>query len=223
MTTQLETNEPTVVRPRPRRTARRVVLALVAGIAALGLWTWFKPETVLRGAAELWIVSDEPEPADAIAVFGGGLEYRPFAAADYYRRGLAPKILVSNIGASPAERLGVLQPHVRANSEILQKLGVPASAIEPFGDHLSDTFAEATALHEWAVRAGARRIMVPTDIFAARRLRWTLQHVFGNDAAILVPAINTPDYQRDTWWTNERGVIGFQNEVLKYLYYRLKY
>jgi uncharacterized SAM-binding protein YcdF (DUF218 family) len=223
MTAHLETNEPAVVRPRPRRAPRRVLLVLVAGIAALALWAWFKPEIVLRGAADLWIVSDEPAHADAVAVFGGGLEYRPFAAADYYRRGLVTKILVSNIGASPAERLGVLQSHVRANSEVLQKLGVPAAAIEPFGDHLSDTFAEATALHEWAVRNGARHIMVPTDIFAARRLRWTLQHVFGNDAVILVPAINTPDYQRDNWWTNERGVIAFQNEVLKYLYYRLKY
>ena len=59
--------------------------------------------------------------------------------------------------------------------------------------------------------------------FATRRLRWTLHHVFGNDAAILVPAVNPPDYQRDNWWQNERGVIGFQNEVMKYLYYRLKY
>ena len=117
----------------------------------------------------------------------------------------------------------MLQPHVRANSEVLQKLGVPASAIEPFGDHLSDTFTEATALHEWALRNGAHRIMVPTDIFATRRLRWTLHHVFGNDAAILVPAVNPPDYLRDNWWKNERGVIGFQNEVMKYLYYRLKY
>jgi len=112
---------------------------------------------------------------------------------------------------------------VRANSEVLQKLGVPAAAIEPFGDHLSDTFTEATALHEWAVRNGAHRIIVPTDIFATRRLRWTLHHVFGDDAVTLVPAVSPADYQRDNWWRNERGIIGFQNEVMKYLYYRLKY
>ncbi|HLN39575.1 MAG TPA: YdcF family protein [Xanthobacteraceae bacterium] len=223
MTARLETGKPAALRPRPRSMTRRVALALVAGIAILALWAWHRPETLLGGAADLWIVSDEPAPADAIAVLGGGLEYRPFAAADYYRRGLAAKILVSNIGATPAERLGVLRSHVLANSEVLQKLGVPAAAIEPFGDHLSDTFAEATALHEWAVRNGAHRIIVPTDIFATRRLRWTLRHVFGNDAAILVPALNPPDYLRDNWWKNEHGVIGFQNEVAKYLYYRLKY
>jgi uncharacterized SAM-binding protein YcdF (DUF218 family) len=223
MTARSETGEPAVLRPHPRNVMRRVLLALVACIAILGLWAWLKPETLLRGAADLWIVSDEPAPADAIAVLGGGLEYRPFVAADYYRRGLAPKILISNIGATPAERLGVLQSHVLANREVLQKLGVPAAAIEPFGDHLSNTFAEATALHEWAVRNGAHRIIVPTDIFATRRLRWTLHHVFGDNAAILVPAVNPPDYLRDNWWKDEHGVIGFQNEVLKYLYYRLKH
>jgi uncharacterized SAM-binding protein YcdF (DUF218 family) len=223
MTARIETSEPAVLRPRPRNMIRRAFLAFLACIVILGLWAWHKREPLLRAAADLWIVSDEPSPADAIAVFGGGLEYRPFAAADYYRRGLAPKILVSNVGATPAEQLGVLQSHVRANSEVLLKLGVPAAAIEPFGDHLSDTFAEATALHEWAVRNDAHRIIVPTDIFATRRLRWTLHHVFGNDAAILVPAINTPDYLRDNWWKSEHGVIGFQNEVVKYLYYRLKY
>jgi uncharacterized SAM-binding protein YcdF (DUF218 family) len=223
MTVRSETGEPDVLQRRPRSMRRRVLLALVGFVAILALWAWRKPDTLLRGAADLWIVSDEPAPADAVAVLGGGLEYRPFAAADYYRRGLAPKILISNIGATPAEQLGVLQSHVRANSEVLQKLGVPAAAIEPFGDHLSDTFTEATALHEWALRNGAHRIIVPTDIFATRRLRWTLDHVFGNEAVLLVPAVNPPDYVRDTWWKNERGVIGFQNEVLKYLYYRLKY
>ena len=223
MTTRSETGEPAALRPRPSSMTRRLLLALVICIAVLALWAWLKPDILLRGAADLWIISDEPASADAIAVLGGGLEYRPFAAADYYRRGFAPKILISNIGATPAEQLGVLQSHVRANSEVLQKLGVPPAAIEPFGDHLSDTFAEATALHEWAVRNGAHRIIVPTDIFATRRLLWTLHHVFGNDAAILVPAVNPPDYLRDNWWKNERGVIGFQNEVMKYLYYRLKY
>ena len=178
---------------------------------------------MLREAAALWIVSDQPAPADAAAVFGGGLEYRPFAAAEYYRRGLVAKILVSNIGASPAERLGVLQSHVKGNVEVLRKLGVPAAAIETFGSNLKDTYAEAEALHDWALRTGARKILVPTDIFAARRLRWILHHVFGDGAVTLVPAVDVPDYTRDDWWKNENGVVTFQNEVIKYVYYRLKY
>jgi hypothetical protein len=202
---------------------RRVVLPLFALTAALTWGVWSERAAILRGGADLWIVADEPAPADAVAVFGGGLEYRPFAAADYYRSGLVPKVLVSNVGSSPAERLGIFKSHVEANIEVLRKLGVPATAIETFGDAVTDSYAEAKALHQWALRSGARRILVPTDIFAARRLRWTLRRVFADDATILVPAIDTLDYQRHGWWTNEYGVIAFQNEVIKYLYYRIKY
>ena len=223
MTASSKLSEVPSLRVRPHVITRRFLLALLACITVLGVASWFEREAVLREAADLWIVSDQPTQADAVAVFGGGLEYRPFAAADYYRRGLVPKILVSNIGSSPAERLGVLQSHVEANVEILRKLGVPATAIETFGTNLTDTYAEASALHEWAGRNGARTIMVPTDIFSTRRLRWTLHRVFGGDAVILVPAVNPLDYRRDDWWKNEQGVITFQNEVIKYLYYRLKY
>ena len=38
-----------------------------------------------------------------------------------------------------------------------------------------------------------------------------------------VPALDPLDYGRNDWWKHEAGVIGFQNEVMKYLYYRMKY
>ena len=65
-----------------------------------------------------------------VAVFGGGLEGRPFAAAAYYRRGLVTRILVSNVHVGPAEHLGALPTQVTATREVLFKLGVPESAIE---------------------------------------------------------------------------------------------
>lgn len=209
---------------RRRRTlAVRVVLGIAVCFAVLVGAGFLERDLLLRETAALWIVSDNPSPADAAAVLGGGLEYRPFAAAAYYRSGLVPKILVSNVRASPAERLGVLQSHVAANERVLRKLGVPATAIETFGTDLKDTYGEVVALHAWALRTGAHAIIVPTDIFATRRLRWMLHHVFGRDAVTLVPAIEAPDYNRAGWWKNENGVVTFQNEIVKYFYYRLKY
>jgi len=207
---------------RPRR-ALRFWGGLLAALVLLAAAAVVARHALLREAAALWIVADAAAPADAAVVLGGGLEYRPFAAADYYRRGLVSKILVSNTGANPAERLGVLRSHVRANMEVLEKLGVPGAAIQPFGSNLHDTYEEAVALHDWAKRAGAHTILIPTDIFAARRLRWIMHRVFGNDAVVLVPAIDPPDYTRNDWWKTEGGVITFQNEVVKYAYYRLKY
>jgi uncharacterized SAM-binding protein YcdF (DUF218 family) len=201
----------------------RRVLATLALVVVLGAGAWLGRDTLLRSAADLWIVSDPLAPADAVAVFGGGLEDRPFAAAAYYREGLVKKILLSNIRPSPAELLGVLQSHTDANRKVLVRLGVPEQAIESFGSNVSNTYEEALALREWAVRSGARSIIVPTEIFSARRVRWMLHRVFAGAAAIRVPALAPLDYRSDNWWKSEGGLIGFQNEVLKYLYYRIKY
>jgi uncharacterized SAM-binding protein YcdF (DUF218 family) len=223
MTASTEHGEARLERSRSCVATRRFMLALAGGVLLAAVAAWFGRDALLRDAADAWIVSDQPAHADAVAVFGGGLEYRPFAAAEYYRRGLVAKVLVSNIGSSRAERLGVLKSHVEANIEVLQKLGVPAAAIETFGRQLTDTYSEARALHQWAMDTGARTIMVPTDLFATRRLRWTLHQVFGTDALVLVPALSPFEYRSDDWWQNEAGLIAFQNEIIKYVYYRTKY
>lgn len=201
---------------------RCVIVSLVV-MLGFGAAAWYGREPLLRFVANTWIVSDQVGPADAVAVFGGGLEYRPFAAAKYYRQGLTNKILIANIGASPAEELGVLQSHVEATRRVLIKLGVPEAAIEPFGNNLSNTYDEARALREWAERTGARNIIVPTEIFSARRLRWVLGRIFSDGAVICVPALEPREYRRENWWKNAPGLIAFHNEVVKYFYYRLKY
>jgi uncharacterized SAM-binding protein YcdF (DUF218 family) len=201
----------------------RGLLALLVLFALFGAGGWYERTPLLRGLADLWIVSDPPAAADVVAVIGGGIETRPFAAAAYYRDGLVGKILVSNVRSSPAERLGVLASHAATNRAVLLKLGVPVEAIESFGEGLANTHDEAVALRDWAARNHAHSIIVPTEIFAARRLRWTLQRVLTPDITVGVPALDPPEYRASDWWKDERGVISFQNEVAKYMYYRLKY
>jgi uncharacterized SAM-binding protein YcdF (DUF218 family) len=200
------------------------VLLIVVALAAVGsVAAWYARVTLLQAAASWWIVSDALEPSDAVAVFGGGLEDRPFAAADYYKRGLVKRIALSNIGHSRAEELGIEPSHVAANRAIMFKLGVPESAIETFGDDLKNTHEEADALHRWAVANGVHSIIVPTEIFPSRRLAWMLHEAFGGDTVIRVVALDPLDYNRTNWWRRAAGLIGFQNEFIKYLYYRAEY
>jgi uncharacterized SAM-binding protein YcdF (DUF218 family) len=201
----------------------RPLAVLVLALVGLGVTTWWGRAPLLRGVADAWIISDPPAVADAAAVFGGGLETRPFAAAEYYREGLVKEVLVSSDRVGPAARLGVVPSDEAAAREVLLKLGVQADAIHSFGAHLANTDKEALALRDWAIRHHVHTLIVPTEIFATRRLRWTLHHVFGDSVVIRVPALDPPDYDATNWWKNERGVIDFQNEVIKYLYYRLKY
>jgi len=106
---------------------------------------------------------------------------------------------------------------------VLVKLGVPASIVEAFGQANRNTFDEAAALRRWADQHHVSRIIIPTEIFATRRLRWVIDQKFaGSSVKVEIFSIDGPDYSRE-WWKTEAGMIAFQNEILKYLYYRIKY
>jgi uncharacterized SAM-binding protein YcdF (DUF218 family) len=208
----------------PRRSPWIAVPAALLLLVVTGIGVWAGRVLLLRGAANAWIISDPVGPADAVAVLGGGLEVRPFAAADYYRQGLVSKVLLASVRTSPSERLGISPSHVALNRSVLTKLGVPETAIETFGNELSNTFQESIALREWAERNRARRLIIPTEVFSSRRVKWMFDHALaGTGTHVIVPALDTLEYRRDEWWRQEQGLIAFQNEVAKYVYYRFKY
>jgi uncharacterized SAM-binding protein YcdF (DUF218 family) len=204
---------------------RRGRVALVAALIVLsGIVAWIERAPLLRSAADAWTISDPLASADAVAIFGGGLNDRPFAAAAYYQEGLAKTLLLSVNRMESAAQLGAVPTDTEANHAVLRRLGIPDSAIDNFGTGSLNTHEEALALRAWADRTGAKSIIVPTEIFSARRVRWMLDRAFAaDDVKIMVPALDPPDYRRDDWWQNDEGIIAFQNEVLKYLYYRLRY
>jgi uncharacterized SAM-binding protein YcdF (DUF218 family) len=173
----------------------------------LGTGAWAGRDWLLLSAADLWIVSDPIGPADAVAVFGGGLADRPFAAAQYYHQGLVKKILVD----------------LAESEAVLLELGIPASAIETFGNELKNTHQEALELRDWAQRHNLHSIIVPTEIFSTRRVRWMLHRAFPNEFAIIVIALAPADYHQVDWWRQTKSVAAFKTEVIKYLYYLLRY
>ena len=213
-----------LARPGWTRFLRHLV-AVALILIALATWLWVERARVLIGAADLWIVSDTISPADAAVVLGGDLDVRPFAAAQLYQQGLVKQILVSQVEDNyPAVAVGVVPRHTEANRQVLLKLGVPAVAIETFGKANKNTREEATALRAWAELHHPATLIIPMDIFAARRVRWMFgREFFHGKVRIEVPSYDPPNYSRLNWWQNDTGIVAFQNEVLKYIYYRLKY
>ena len=185
----------------------RSLLVVFAVLVALGIGTWAGREWLLRSAADIWIVSDPLGPADAVAVFGGGVADRPLAAAQYYAQGWVTKILVDG-----------------SDSEaVLLELGTPGTAIETFGRALGSTYQEALALRAWAERHNLHSIIVPTEIFSTRRVHWMLHRVFPADFVIRVAALDPSVYNRADWWKDDNGISDFRIEFLKYLYYIVRY
>jgi uncharacterized SAM-binding protein YcdF (DUF218 family) len=189
--------------------SRRLAIAI---LAATGLIGWLGRDSLLQEAANLWIVSDPLTRADAIVVLGGSFQTRPAAAADLYWRGLANKVLVSQWSDYQLNRAALLN------------LRVPVSAIEAFGNGATNTREEAVALREWAERNAASSFVIPSEPLFARRVQWIFRREFsGRPVTIEVQPFDASDYFREGWWKTEQNWIAFQNEILKYLYYRWKY
>ena len=146
-------------------------------------------------------------------------------AADLYRKGLANKVLVSRPGSLyQFAATGIGQSDYEINRAALLKFGVPASAIEALGEANTNTREEAVALREWAERNDASVFIIPTEIFTARRVQWIFRRqLSGGSSIIEVVPFDPPEYTRDEWWKTEIGSAKFQDEILKYIYYRWKY
>jgi DUF218 domain len=193
------------------------IIALLLG--GFGAGAWLGREDLLRDLTDLWVVSDPVTRGDAVVVLGGGLEYRPFIAADMYKKGLVSKVLVSQV---PEGHVAALPGHTELNRKALLNLGVPDAAIQIFGTENRNTEDEVLALKDWAEQNAASVLIVPTEIFAARRVRWIFHRQFrGTSVRIEIPSFEE-DFTRAGWRKTKAGLIAFQTEVLKYIYYRFK-
>ena len=191
---------------------------------------WMARAPILRGLAEWWVVSDPLDRADAIVILSGRLDVRPFAAAALYQRGMAPQVLFSRAAPGPIDALRLrLLPQqterpVRYLVSLLSRLGVPDEAMVELGQDVSSTYDEARALGDWARSSGARSLIIPTDKFTTRRIRWIFQRQLGPmGVRVMVQPVEPPEYKVDEWWRSTNGLLEFQNEVIKYVYYRVKY
>jgi uncharacterized SAM-binding protein YcdF (DUF218 family) len=208
-----------VLRPIIRR------LAWTFGIGcALLLAGYVFRVPLLTGLAGAWVVNDPVAKADAIVILGGGLENRPFAAAKLFHDGVAPRILYMNVRLSPAEELRVSLPEKEQTHRILLSNNVPETAMTVIGTNVANTYDESRAVRAWIEKSGAKSIIIPTDPFHTRRVRWVFsKELRDTKTQIHVVAIKPLRYRIEDWWRHEEGLIAFQNEWIKLPFYWLKY
>ena len=201
----------------------RIFAALLLLCAVLALSYAFRAP-LLRAAAGVWVVNDTLTKADAVVVLGGGVETRPFEAARLFEQGLAPRILLTTPKPAPSAQLGLTMAESELARRILQSKSVPVWAIAVVPGVADNTYEESRAVRDWAGKNHIHRLILVTDVFHSRRARW----VFGKELQPLgiqveVDAVPAREYSPDNWWQHEQGLIAFQNEVMKYVYYRVKY
>jgi uncharacterized SAM-binding protein YcdF (DUF218 family) len=207
---------------------KRIALSWIAGLLAFGcvllLACYVFRAPLLTGVARAWMVDEPTTKADAIVILGGGLENRPFAAARLFHDGVASRILYMDVRHSPAEEMGITMSEGEVTHRILLSKGVPEKAMTMIGNGVTSTHDESKAVEAWMEKNGARSIIIPTDLFHTRRVRWVFTKELRRfKPEIHVVAVASRRYKADDWWQHEEGLIALETELVKYAYYRAKY
>lgn len=200
-----------------------LIILLVWAVIGTALVTFHRP--ILRALAHAWIVQDPPfEKVDAILIPGGNLEVRPFAAAEYYHEGKSKRLVTFVVKPSPSEELGITRPAHDLTIEVLKALKVPRDAIVILDDTVSSSKEELEGTKRWCRENGIHSLAVLTDTFPSRRIARLYRKGFQDSGIeVHIVALEQLRYTPNNWWLDEDGLISFQNEFIKYLYYRVRY
>lgn len=196
---------------------------LMLGALVFGLWV-----LVAWAAAKLLIINNPVARADVIVVLSGSAVYRERTqrAAEYYRQGLADRILLTNDNlrgewSSAEQRNPFFYERARDN---LLRLGIPASDVEVLPTPVTNTYDEALALKEYAAANKLQSLLVVTSAYHSRRVLWTFGKVFRQTGvAINVQSVEAGEQTPPplTWWLHLRGWQMVVGEYVKNVYYRV--
>lgn len=205
--------------PRRRRVRPRTVLLAFLALAILA-GVFHRPILV---AFAYGFRVDDPAPGGAIVMLLGGSSHRPEKAAELYRAGMAPVILLCTEKRDPIWPAG-LEPSDLMKQYMVRR-GVPESAVEILPGEIGSTREEAARVGEYLGRhPDVRRITVVTTAFHTRRARRVFRRVLGGRGVDVRSAAATdPAFDETNWYLTEDGLILYLNESVKTVYYWLKY
>jgi uncharacterized SAM-binding protein YcdF (DUF218 family) len=197
-----------------RRALKCLALALALVIVAAGCFCYY---------AARWLKQDDaPIKADAIVVLAGRFE-RSMHAADLYRAGQAPVVMLSeavpDAGSRRLEELGIKLPSaIEVHGRILAAKGVPENAVHKLGGKALSTADEARAI---AARFGkpGQRVLVVTSPSHVRRARMIVGDALqGAQLAVCATPYETFP---DEWWRSQDAARDVLLEWSKIVFYQL--
>jgi uncharacterized SAM-binding protein YcdF (DUF218 family) len=183
---------------------RKNLLRLVLVIALLVV---VSVTAALLFPQQVLVIDSGQNRADAIVLLGGGSGERPTRAAELFRAGVAPRIIVSGAGDAGGNRL------------LLMNRGVPGRAIEL--EPNSKTTKENALFSIPLLRAeGAKRVVLVTSWYHSRRALKCFRH-YGSD----IQFYSSPSYYgfARADWSQENLRRRIRAEYIKTLGYWICY
>lgn len=182
------------------------------------------------GAAQFLIVRSPLAHADAIVVLSGSAAHveRAQWAAELYKRGLAPKIILTNDnqqgGWSEARQRNPF--YFESSRDKLLASGVPLEAIAVRLEPVSSTYDEAQLIRTVRQEYGLKSIILVTSAYHSRRALWTFRRVLSpTEAEIGIEPVgfSAKSPPPKTWWLHLKGWQIVPVEFVKLLYYMFRF
>lgn len=194
---------------------------MVIGCLVIAGW-----ELLAIVAARFLVVRSPLSHADAIVVLSGSAAHveRAQWAAQLYKNGLAPKIILTNDnqqgGWSEAEQRNPFY-FERSRDQLLAS-GVPKEAIEIRLEPVSSTYQEAELIRAVLPEYRLKSLVLVTSPYHSRRALWTFRRVLDSaetQIGIEPVAVNAKSPPPATWWLHFNGWQIVPVEYVKLLYY----
>ena len=198
-------------------------ILLLAGLFAV--WIIIAPFL-----ATFLIVEKPLARADAIIILSGSAVYkeRTKKAAELYKQGVAPRVIISNDGG----RAGWLDdekdnlPFVELEQRELIANGVEPEAITVLPGTVSGTDDEAKRLAEEIAARPIGKVLIVTSAYHSRRALRTFEKILAGknvEIGIAHPPTGEQTPNPNFWWLRPRGWQTVAGEYVKsaiyYLYY----
>jgi uncharacterized SAM-binding protein YcdF (DUF218 family) len=168
---------------------------------------------LMRFAGESWVLDEPAKQSDALIVLGDDnyAADRAFKAADLYRAGVAPVVVVSG----RMLRANVSVADVMAHD--LQSFGVPASSILKLTHRAQNTQEEAGEVAHFVQSRGWKRVQIVTSNYHARRVRFIYEQVLPRGVTVHVSGARDSEFDPLHWWETRQGEKLFLSELAGYL------
>jgi uncharacterized SAM-binding protein YcdF (DUF218 family) len=193
-----------------------VVLALV--VLAAGAFAFTRLGTYLYA-------EDPLARADVIVILAGTTAERPLEAADLYREGHAPLVMLTHGLVEPAVRMlrerGIALPtEADMNRQVLERSGVPADAILLLPQLHDNTAQEGETLRQMAAERGWRRVIVVSSKYHLRRAGFALRRELGaNGVEVVMRGSRYDPSNPDRWWESRHDWRWMLSELPKFAAY----
>jgi uncharacterized SAM-binding protein YcdF (DUF218 family) len=209
-----------------KKRSRRIILVAGTFIILLAILAFAFRSQILTGIADFLIIDDRLQPADAIFLLNSEFDTRPFQAAELYKLGMAPVVVIARSEDTPVVELGLVPNDTDISIGVMEKLGVPAGKIIvlPFAGGVTSTFDEAAAFRQYTKANRIQRIILVTSAFHTRRARWIFEKTLEELPVTLeMAAVSYEGFDQTDWWKSEGGLVTLNNEYIKLFYYFFKY